>query len=107
PTAGRALLPLSGSVLLGGLVPGVGLVVDPGAELGFEVSAQVVAEFAEALRAERQVRYFVRFRNEGARVIPFAMLRRRIEDGTPVDEVLRDVDLWAPDRNGSVDRALR
>lgn len=52
-------------------------------------------------------RYFVRQHVQEGKLVPFALLRRTRRDGRQVDEVLRDVGQWAPDRNGSVDKAIR
>lgn len=109
--AGRTAVGLPASALLRGLAPGIGVVVNPGTALGFELPADALAGFVALLTDEgadaAPVRYFVRYRQEAGAAVPFALLRRRMQDGTPVDEVLRDVDDWGPDRNGSVDRAIR
>jgi len=108
--AGRTAVGLPASALLRGLAPGTGVVVNPGTALGFELPGEALAGFVGLLAdagAAAPVRYFVRYRQDGGAVVPFALLRRRVQDGAAVDEVLRDVDQWGPDRNGSVDRAIR
>ncbi len=53
------------------------------------------------------VRYFVRQHLQQGERVPFALLRRTTDGTTVRDEVLRDVDVWEPDRNGSIERAIR
>lgn len=107
--AGRAAVGLPASALLRGLAPGIGVVVNPGTPLGFEWPAAGLSAFVALLTEQDapQIRHFVRYRDDGGAPVPFALLRRRTQDGVVTDEVLKDVDVWAPDRNGSVDRAIR
>lgn len=106
---GRAAVGLPASTLLRGLASGIGVVVNPGTPLGFELPAAALSGFVALLTEQDapQIRYFVRYRNDGGAPVPFALLRRRTHGGGVTDEVLKDVDVWAPDRNGSVDRAIR
>lgn len=106
---GRVPVTLPASLLLRGIAPEVGLVVNPGTQ-GFEVPAEGLAGFRAQLeggRAAPRIRYFVREHLQDGALVPFALLRRVDDGGAVRDEVLRDVGQWAPDRAGSVDRALR
>ena len=67
--------------------------------------APLFAARTESARATD--RYFVRQHIQEGALVPFALLRRTRRDGGQVDEVLRDVGQWVPDRNGSVDKAIR
>ena len=55
---------------------------------------------------EGRIRYFALFIARGRERVPRALLRRRYEGDVAVDEVLRDVDEWAIDDTGSVDKAV-
>lgn len=63
--------------------------------------------FAALRVATAAPRYFVRQLVRDGVLVPFALLRRTVSGGRPVDEVLRDVDVWEPDSNGNVDKAVR
>lgn len=105
---GRSPVAMPAAVLLRGIDSRVGAVVNPGRATGFEVPAAGLAAFrAVAWPAPSPSRYFVRQLDRDGQRVPFALLRRTIVDDRPIDEVLRDVGQWSPDRNGSVDKAIR
>lgn len=51
-------------------------------------------------------RYFTLFGLRGRTRVPQALFRRRVIDGVVTDEVLRDLDQWAPDLKGKVANAV-
>jgi hypothetical protein len=105
---GRTPVAIPASLLLRGTSPEVGLVVNPGSPDAMEVPSQGLAAFRGLLwGGDSRVRYFVRQHVQDGALVPFALLRRTTESGRHRDEVLRDVDSWAPDRNGSIERAVR
>lgn len=55
---------------------------------------------------EPAARYFALFAPRGRERVPRALFRRQTVGDRTVDEVLRDVDRWAPDETGRVERAV-
>lgn len=107
-SAGRMPVAVPASLILRGTSPEIGLVVNPGSQEAMEIAAQGLAAFRALVWGEgTRVRYFVRQHVQDGALVPFALLRRTTEGGRHRDEVLRDVDSWAPDRNGSIERAVR
>jgi len=51
-------------------------------------------------------RYFALFAPRGRERVPRALFRRQTVGDRTVDQVLRDVDQWAPDETGRVERAI-
>jgi len=70
-------------------------------------SANSVADWREKVRREDGPRYFVRELRVDGRLVPTRLFRRRGTDHGPVDEFLVDVDHWAPDTRGVLDRGIR
>lgn len=66
-----------------------------------------VAGWREKARRKEAPRYFVRELRIDGRLVPARLFRRRETDHGPVDEFLLDVDRWAPDTRGILDRGLR
>lgn len=66
-----------------------------------------VTEWHEKVRREKAPRYFVRELRVDGRLVPARLFRRRETDHGPVDEFLLEVDRWAPDTRGVLDRGLR
>lgn len=105
---GRTAVALPAALLLRGAAGEVGLVVNPGSQDAMEVPAAGLAAFrAMVWGGAPSARYFVRQHVQDGALVPFALLRRTTEGGRHRDEVLRDVDSWAADRNGSIERAVR
>jgi hypothetical protein len=105
---GRTPVAIPASLLLRGVSSEVGLVVNPGSPDAMEVPAQGLAAFRSLVwGGGAGVRYFIRQHVQDGALVPFALLRRTTEAGRHRDEVLRDVDSWAPDRNGTIERAVR
>ncbi|MGL1386158.1 hypothetical protein ACSTJO_00290, partial [Vibrio parahaemolyticus] len=67
-------------------------------------SANSVAEWREKARRGDAPRYFVRELRIDGRLVPARLFRRRETDHGSVDEYLIDVDSWAPDTRGILDR---
>ena len=70
-------------------------------------SSNSVAEWREQVGRENAPRYFVRELRIDGRLVPARLFRRRETDHGPVDEFLVDVDRWAPDTRGVLDRGIR
>ena len=70
-------------------------------------SSNSVAAWREKARPEDAPRYFVRELRVDGRLVPARLFRRRETDHGPVDEYLVDVDRWAPDTRGVLDRGIR
>ncbi|WP_022879365.1 Imm59 family immunity protein [Microbacterium sp. B19] len=70
-------------------------------------SINSVAAWREKVRRENAPRYFVRELRVDGRLVPARLFRRRETDHGPVDEFLVDVDTWAPDTRGVLDRGIR
>ncbi|MGG2383219.1 hypothetical protein, partial [Salmonella enterica] len=64
-------------------------------------------EWREKARRGDAPRYFVRELRIDGRLVPARLFRRRETDHGSVDEYLIDVDSWAPDTRGILDRGIR
>ena len=105
---GRVPVSVPAELIVRGADAEVGIVVNPGSTDGFEVPAAGLTAFRSAVwGAPSRARYFVRQLVRDGILVPFALLRRTVSNGRPVDEVLRDVDTWGPDTNGTVEKAIR
>ena len=98
--AERSAVAVPADLILRGLSPDAGIVVNPGSAGGFEVPARAISAFLASSSTER---YFVRQQVRDGQLVPYALLRRSAQG----DQVLKDVNDWRPDRQGSVDRAIR
>ena len=103
----RVPVSIPAALLVRGSDAHVGIVVNPGSA-GFEIPPVGLGAFRSALwGTTAPTRYFVRQLVRDGVLLPFALLRRTVSGGRPVDEVLRDVDVWAADSSSSVDKAVR
>lgn len=72
-----------------------------------EKNRQVKAAERQAQTPADSPRYFVRELRIDGELVPARLFRRRSDSTGMIDEYLVDVDTWAPDTRGLLDRAIR